>query len=141
MPYLKENSGGGCPKLRSLQLTGCPKISVEALSEVLLRLPDLRYVGCDRLEEIFKSSRMIEAGKTFQVENFEFIVSSNRTETQEEKEAERHYVEKLSSVCPRLRRVKLNINNECLGKYFQELLIISCRKLTTLCSTSRASHT
>ena len=84
---------------------------------------------------------MIEAGKLFQVENFEFIVSSHRTETLDEKESERHYVEKLSSVCPRLRRVKLNINNECLKKYFPELLIISCRKVTTLCSTSRASHT
>ena len=103
--------------MKSLHLTGCTNITVNALSDLLLRLPNLRYVGCDKIEEIFKSSKIFESGKIFQVENFEFIVSSHGTETSDEKESERNYVEKVSSVCPGLRRVKLNINNECFEKY------------------------
>lgn len=78
--------------------------------DVVLNLSELRYVGCDKIGEIFKNPRLLDADKVFQVENFEFSVSGG--ETEEEKEAERNFVEKLSSVCPHLRTVKLNINNE-----------------------------
>ena len=145
----------GCLRLRSLQLVGCPKITTEALIDVLLTLPELRYVGSDKTGEIFKHPRILEAGTIFQVENAELNVSSHQAEGMEEKETDRNYVEKLSSVFPNLRNVKLNINKEtdeyveylenlsglqeliidypgCLGLGFYRFLSSSGVKLTQL---------
>lgn len=100
----------GCSKLKSLQLTGCPKLSTDALIDVLLNLSNLRYVACDKIGELFKNPRIFQSGKIFQVENFELSVSSNETDAMDQ--SDRNYVEKLSSLCPNLRTVKLNINQE-----------------------------
>ena len=110
--HLKERSVLGCTKLKSLQLTGCPKLSTDALIDVLLNLSNLRYVACDKIGELFKNPRIFQSGKIFQVENFELSVSSNETDAMDQ--SDRNYVEKLSSLCPNLRTVKLNINQESL---------------------------
>ena len=110
--HLKERSVLGCTKLKSLQLTGCPQISSVALTEVLLQLGDLRYLASEKIGQIFKNPTILEAGKIFKIQNFEFNVSSHEPETVDLKDSDKHYVEKLSSVCPHLRTVKLNINKE-----------------------------
>ena len=112
--HLKEKSVLGCTKLKSLQLTGCPQISSAALTEVLLKLRDLRYLASEKIGLIFKNQTVLEAGKIFKIQNFEFNVSSHEPETLDLKDSDKHYVEKLSSVCPYLRTVKLNINKESL---------------------------
>ena len=55
---------------------------------------------------------ILEAGKIFKIQNFEFNVSSHEAETMDLKDSDKNYVEKLASVCPHLRTVKLNINKE-----------------------------
>ena len=110
--HLKERSVLGCPKLRSLQLTGCPQISSAALAQLLLQLGDLRYLASEKIGQIFKNPAILEAGKIFKIQNFEFNLSSHESETVDPKDSDKQFVEKLSSVCPHLRTVKLNINKE-----------------------------
>ena len=110
--HLKERSALGCSRLRSLHLTGCPQVSSTALTEALLQLRDLTYLGSEKIGQIFMNPTILEAGKIFKIQNFEFNVSSHEAETMDLKDSDKNYVEKLASVCPHLRTVKLNINKE-----------------------------
>ena len=130
--HLKERSVLGCSKLRSLQLTGCPQISTAALTQLLLQLEDLRYLASEKIGQIFKNRAILEAGKIFKIQNFEFNVSSHETETMDVKDSDKQFVEKLSSVCPHLRMVKLNINKETYEKIFRFLNLNFYRKVTSL---------
>ena len=126
--HLKErpDQGSGCTKLKSLQLTGCTQLSSLALAELLLLLPDLTYLASEKIGQIFKNRTILEAGQIFKIQNFEFNISSHESETMDLKDSDKHYVEKLASVCPHLRTVKLNINKDsCMKKkkncYFQNV--------------------
>merc|ERR1712150_52846 len=70
------------------------------------------YLVAEKIAQIFKSRTILEAGKIFKIQNFEFNVSSHESESLDQKDSDKHYVEELASVCPHLRIVKLNINKE-----------------------------
>ena len=44
-----------CPLLTSLVVTGCPRVSTEAVTRLLASRPGLRHLGHDHLDLVFRS--------------------------------------------------------------------------------------
>lgn len=104
----------GCSHLAMLQIMGCHNITVKSVIDLLLNLPNLSYLGYDKIGEVFKSSSIFEANKIYAVQNFEQTVShmENLEGNINHVVAHQDFVEKLSDICPRLKTVKLNINKD-----------------------------
>ena len=104
----------GCSSLVMLHIMGCHSVSVKSVVDLLLHLPNLSYLGYEKIGEVFKSSSIFEANRTYRVQNFEQTVShmENMDGNINHVVAHHDYLQKLSDICPRLKTVKLNINKD-----------------------------
>ena len=105
----------GCYRLKSIYLMGCANISVEAVTNLVKTLPDITYVGCDKITHLYKqlasSINPDDCSSKYQIENFEHTVSDSDYDNDDDDiDSDNVFMSKIAAHCPNIKTVKLTIN-------------------------------
>ena len=104
-----------CPLLTSLVVTGCPRVSAEAVTRLLASRPGLRHLGHDHLDLVFRSlaardRKQIAEQQQFRIQNYE------QTLTRDSAEAEDETLTLLvAAACPNIRTVRIRSDKVTLS--------------------------
>ena len=89
--------------LRSLQIVGCTRISIDAVTQLLHSSPSLTHLSCDKLDRVLEQLSYINTSHVYKLQNFEHNVSNDEEDSEK-------FLETMSNICPDIRTAKLNIN-------------------------------
>ena len=112
---MKNDKGRkGCYRLKSINLMGCANVSVEAVTNLVKTLPDITYVGSDKITHLYKQliSTIDDCSRKYQIENFEHTVSDSDydNDDDDDTDSDEVFMSKIAAHCPNIKTVKLNIN-------------------------------
>ena len=89
--------------LKSLQIVGCSRISIDAVTQLLHSSPSLIHLSCDKFDKVLEQLSSINTSHVYKLQNFEHNVSNDEEDFEK-------FLETMSKICPDIRTAKLNIN-------------------------------
>ena len=106
-----------CPLLTSLVVTGCPRVSTEAVTRLLASRPGLRHLGHDHLDLVFRSLVARERKKNteqqeIRIQNYEQTLTRDSAEAEEDKTL----TLLVAAACPNIRTVRIRSDKVTISK-------------------------
>ena len=94
-----------CPQLTSLVITGCPRVSVEAVIRLLASRPGLRHLGHDQLGLVYQGivtrAQVMNTEQKFRIQNYEQTISQDSPEDVED------LTSRVAIACPNIRTARI----------------------------------
>ena len=95
-----------CPLLTSVVVTGCPRVSAEAVTRLLASRPGLRHLGHDNLDLVFRSlvtsKQIIQQQQLYRIQNYEQTLMRAADEEQE-----KTLTLSVATACPNIRTARI----------------------------------
>ena len=95
-----------CPLLTSVVVTGCPRVSAEAVTRLLASRPGLRHLGHDNLDLVFRSlvtsKQIIQQQQLYRIQNYEQTLTRDSDEEQE-----KTLTLSVATACPNIRTARI----------------------------------